>query len=289
MRLLPVLLLGALITGCSTRHKGSYEVAQAVAPAGSTDALKAEADAAWAQRSDKTQLQAALAKYEQLAAAEPTNREVVARLVRGWYFLGDGHETDEAAKLAAWDTSVSWGKRCLAINGDFAALLEKGDEKEATAVRVLGAEDVPCLYWTSTALGKWAKLSGLGKTLANLPTVKAYMTRVGELEPAYFYGGPDRYWGAYYAAIPSFSGQDLGKSKEYLDKSIAAYPDYLGTTVLLAEFWAVKSQDKAAFEAALNQVLAANPDAIPEVAPENRAEQGKARALLAKTSDLFAD
>ncbi len=288
MRLL-VALSALLLAGCSTRQQASYSMVQASGSSDAAQSALAEADALWEQRGDKAQLQAALAKYEIAAKGDPTNRHALGRLVRGWYFLGDAHETDDAAKLAAWDTSVTWGKACLAINTEFTALLAKGDEKEATAVRVLKAEDVPCLYWTSTALGKWAKLSGLGKTLANLPTVKAYMTRVSELEPTYFYSGPDRYWGAYYAAIPSFSGQDLGKSKAYLEKAIAAHPAYLGTTVILAEFWAVKSQDKATFESALNQVLAANPDEIPEVAPENRAEQAKARRLLAQQSELFAN
>lgn len=290
MRITTLVLAGALLAGCSTKHKGTYEMAQSTAGAvGSAGQLKIEADALWEQRSDKAQLQAALAKYEQAIAADPTNREIAGRLVRGWYFLGDAHETDDDAKLAAWDVSITWGKRCLAINQDFTALLEKGDEKEATAVRVLTEDDVPCLYWTSSALGKWAKMSGLGKTLKNLPTVKAYMTRVGELDPDFYFSGPDRYWGAYYAAIPSFAGQDLDLSREHLDKAIAANPEYLGTTVILADYWAVKTQDKAAFEAALNTVLAANPDAVAEIASENRAEQAKARALMAKKSDLFAD
>lgn len=288
MRFLPI-LLATLMIGCANKQQASYSMVEATGTADAGAAALAEADALWEQRGDKAQLQAALAKYEIAAKADPTNRHVAGRLVRGWYFLGDVHETEDAARLAAWDTSITWGKSCLAINTEFTALLEKGDEKEATAVRLLGEQDVPCLYWTSTALGKWAKLSGLGKTLANLPTVKAYMTRVSELSPTYFHSGPDRYWGAYYAAIPSFSGQDLGKSKAYLEKAAAANPEHLGTTVIMAEFWAVKSQDKAAFEAALNAVLAANPDTTPEIAPENRAEQAKARRLLAQTSELFAN
>jgi hypothetical protein len=288
MRLLPV-LLASLLIGCSTKQKATYSMVEATGSADAGASALAEADALWEQRGDKAQLQAALAKYEIAAKADPTNRHVLGRLVRGWYFMGDTQETEDAARLAAWDTSITWGKACLAVNAEFTALLEKGDEKEATAVRVLTEEDVPCLYWTSTALGKWAKLSGLGKTLANLPTVKAYMTRVSELSPTYFHSGPDRYWGAYFAAIPSFSGQDLGKSRTYLEKAMAANPEHLGTTVILAEFWAVKSQDKATFESALNQVLAANPDTTPEIAAENRAEQAKARRLLAQQGELFAN
>lgn len=283
-----VLIAGLALTGCSTKHAGTYEVATANTAAGSSEALMAEAEALWAQRTDLAMLQAALGKYEQVAAADPTNREAVARLVRGYYFLGD-RQTDKDQKLATWDTAITWGKRCLAINTEFTELLEKGDETEATAARAFTEEDVPCLYWTSSALGKWAKLSGLGKTLKNLPTVKAWMTRVQELDPDYFYSGPDRYWGAYYAAIPSFAGRDLDKSRRHLDAAIAAHPEYLGTKVILAEYWARGSQDRETFVTALQEVLDADPDVLDDIAAENRAEQDKARALLANVDEYFAE
>ena len=52
----------------------------------------------------------------------------------------------------------------------------------------------------------------LSKTLKFLPTVKAYMSKTEELDSTYYFHGPARYWGAYYAALPSFAGQDLDKS-----------------------------------------------------------------------------
>ena len=284
-------LLIALDLACA-KHGGTYEVASApTQPVASetVSTLKAEADAAWANRGDKAQLQVALQKYEALYATNPADRDIALYLVRGWYFLGDGHETDKAAKLAAWATAIEWGRRCLAINSEFTGLLAKGDETEATASRAFTSADVPCLYWTSSALGKWAKASGIAVTLKHLPTVKAYMTRVGELEPTYYYSGPDRYWGAYYAAIPSFAGKDLGKSHDYFDKALATYPDFLGTHVLLAGEWAVKKQDKATFEKELNWVLQAPVDRLPEVKPEMEAEQRKAKALLDAEADLFGN
>ncbi len=283
-------LVLTLVAGCA-KQAGTYEIAAATATVApdAKAALKAEAEALWAERGDKTKLQAALQKYEQAYALDPMDRDTAHHLLRGWYFLGDGHETEKEAKLAAWEPAIDWGKKCLAINAEFRGLLSKGDEDEASAARALTKEDVPCAYWTSSALGKWAKMSGLTTTLKHLPTVKAYMTRVGELDPTFYYNGPDRYWGAYFAAIPSFAGQDLVKSKDYFDKAIAAHPTFLGTHVLVAAEWAVKTQNKAVFESELNMVIAAPVDALPEVKPEMEAEQRKAKELLAKTADLFAN
>ncbi len=290
MRISIVAACSLLFTiGCGKKQKGAYEVAKASGEATAFDALKSDADALWAKRSDTESLKAALVKYESAYNANPTDRETAARLTRGWYFLGDAHESEKDAKNTAFDTAVSWGKRCLAINADFKAKLDKGDAKEAEVVAALVKEDVPCMYWTSSALGKWAKLNGILTSLKHIDTVKAYMNRIGDLQPDYFYHGPDRYWGAYYSLIPSFSGRDLGKSKSHFDKSIAGSPQYLGTQVLVADTWAVNSQDKETYLRMLQAVIDANPGDDPDIGAENRAEQAKAKRLLGQADERFAN
>jgi len=277
----------AMLTACGPKAGGTYEVAAATGDASAADSIKAEADALWAERGDKAKLQAALTKYEQAYAANPTNQELTVKLTRGYYFLGDAHESDQDAKMAQWDTAIGWGKKCMALNKDFTALLDKGDEDEATAVRATTKGDVPCMYWMATALGKWAKANGIAKSLKHLPTVKAFIGRVSELDPSYFHAASDRYWGAYYSVIPSFAGQDLDKSKAHFDKSIAAAPEYFGTKVLMAENLAVKQQDQAMFDKLLDEVIAGDAAAVPAITPENTVEQAKAKALKAKKSEFF--
>jgi hypothetical protein len=291
------IVLSLVLAGCA-RTVDAYKITTAPVPATTSAApeaaaaratARAAADALWEQRGDKAKLQEALAAYGALQAQDPADREVAVRLVRGWYFLGDGHETDKAARQAAWSTAIDHGRRCLAMNTDFTGLLAKGDETEESAARAFTKDDVACLYWTSSALGKWAKAEGLVTTLQHIGTVKAWMRRVGELDPTYYYGGPDRYFAAVYAASPSFAGQDLGKSKELFDKVIAAYPSFLGHYVLKSEMWATKSQQREAFRTGLEWVLAQPVDALADVKPEMEAEQRKARALLATEGDYFAN
>ena len=283
-------LAALALSACGQKQTGTYTVAAATAavdPSG-FDAIKAEADALWGDRGDRAKLEAAIAKYEAAQTAKPADREVAVRLARAYYFLGDTH-LDGDERLAAWDKSITAGKRCIAINNEFVTLLEKGDETEQTAVRVLKADDAPCLYWTSTALGKWAKMQGLGTTLKHIGTVEAYMRRVTELTPTYFFHAPDRYWGAYFALIPSFKGQDLGKSKTHLDASLAGSPQYLPTKVIYADAWAVASQDKAAYQRMLEEVIAADPGQDPDCKAENVAAIDQAKKLLAQADDRFVN
>jgi hypothetical protein len=94
---------------------------------------------------------------------------------------------------------------------------------------------------------------------------------------------------SYYAALPSFAGQDLPKSRELYEKAIAANPNHFGNRVLFAEFWATRTQDKAVFTEQLNFVINGDPNSMPDIVPEQEAEQRKAKDLLAKAGDLFAE
>ncbi len=288
MRFSAVILTILFSQACS-KHSGSYEQLQASGTTEQSEQLTTEADAAWEERDDEAKLRLALDKYEAAYKANPTNRHAAVRLTRGWYWLGDVKVEGKDAKLAAWDTAVQWGARCMAVNTEFTGLLEKGNEKESTAIRAMGKEDVPCLYWTASALGKWAKLTGFTTLLKHKDTVKAYITKVDEIDNSFYYAAPDRYWGAYYAIAPSFAGGDLNKSKVHFIKSIEAAPGYLATKVLYAQYYATKMQDKSLFDQMLSEVLNADAEAIAELAPENRAEQVKAKKLLDTKSDYFAN
>ena len=281
-------IAAVLLAGCG-KKPGSYEMTSA-AESSASDTLNSQAEEAWAQRNDKAQLTAALNTYEQLFVADPTNKEIAARLVRGWYFYGDAHEQELEAKKVAWDKAITFGQTCLAINADYKAILEKEGKREDAAA-ALTKEDVPCTYWYASALGKWAKESGLATTLKHIGAAKAFISKVQELDPTFFYGAPHRYWGAYYAGLPSFAGQDLDRSKKEFETAIEIAPDYLGTRILLADYWATKNQDQyAIFDEMVQYVMASDAYALdPELIPENLAEIEKAKALWAARSDKFLD
>jgi hypothetical protein len=283
MRSVAVLALAA----CAPKQRESFDVPEAAAAPEPASPERAEGDALWEQRADRDKLVAALAKYEIAMSTDARDRHVGERLTRGWYFLGDAYETEDEARIAAWDQSIGWGKRCLAINPQISALLAKGDETDATAIRAATIEDVPCLFWTATSLGRWAMLKGPAATLAHVATVKAYIERIDDLDPDFYFRAADRYWGVYYASIPSFAGKDLEKSKQHFDSALEHAPGFVGTKVLLAETWAVETKDRATFETSLNDVLAADENALPEIRPEVLAEKRKAAALLAREDELF--
>ena len=280
------LVAGLLLAAGCGKSPGAYTSA-AVSETESSAAV-AKADGLWAQRLDEAKLEESIRAYEAALAEEGPSLHVLQRLVRAWYFWGDAFTDDKDVQIERYEKAIEYGKQCLGTNEAFAAAIE-GGEKEKDAVVHAKADDVPCLYWTATALGKWGVAMGISRTLKHIPTVKAYMTKVQELDGTYYNHGPDRYWGAYYAKLPSFAGRDFEQSATHLAASIEGAPHYLPTRVIRAADLAVGTGDLAMFDEDILHVLAANPNQVPaaDVMPENVRDMEKARALWAKRSELF--
>ena len=282
---IPLLALAAL-TGCAKAPTAA--VAAAAQADVDASALIEKADAMWPDRADEETLGEILATYEQAFHADPTNRHVLIRLTRGWYFWGDAFSDDKDTKVERWSKALEFGQACVALNEAVANQLNSG-VKPAEAISAATVDDVGCIYWTATALGKWGKIQSLSKTLKHLPTVKAYVTQAEALDPAYYHYGPARYWAAYYSALPSFAGQDYEKSASYFDAAIEAAPYYLPTRVLRAEYLAVGTQDVKLFDEDLAFVIDADPNMNPEagITAENIKDIEKAKSIQAKRSELF--
>jgi hypothetical protein len=265
-------------------------------PSGAGD--DAAAEAAWAQRGDRAQLEAAIAAWERVAAASagndaaaPATAQTWAKLARAYYFLADGHlrkqGTTSPAYLDAFEKGTAAGERGLAAaNAEFKRRVVAGDKVE-DAIKVAGSESLGAMYWYAANLGKWSRAKGFATTLGNKDRVKGVMTRALELDAAFFHGGPHRYFGAFYAVAPSFAGGDLDKSREHFEKSIALAPGYAGTKILMAETYAAKKQDAALFDRLIAEVLAMPDTAIPGLEPETRVEKEKALELKAKRDEIF--
>ncbi len=276
-----------LLIGCGASRQSSYvEAAKTSAPpAAAAEAdIAARALAAWSARDDGAKLKEALALYEKIAANSGT-RATYSRLSRGHYLLAAGHLKKEEDILAAHHKGAGYGERILGLRPEFLTCIK--DSKDYECLNVCKKEDVPGIYWAYGNLGKWSVLKGFTTVVKNKSKLKAFVDAAAKLDPTFYHGAPDRGLGAYYAKAPSFAGGDLVKSKIHFDKSLALAPNYLGTKVLMAEYWTVKKQDRKLFEKLLKEVIAADPNIVPDIAPIQKIEQRKAKKLLTQAEELF--
>lgn len=251
-----------------------------------TDSLRADADAAWEEREDPDRLLESILLYKKVARSAPSDRDVLVRLSRALYFYADGYLTRDEDRLSKLDQGTYYGEKALALNPAFKAKIDAG-VPIIEALEVLGEKDCEAVYWTAANLGKWAKLKGIPTVLRNTALFKAMMERADDLDDTYNYGGPSRTWGAYYAAAPSIVGGDLAKSRAYFEKALAIAPDFFATKVLMAELYAPKANDRQLFEELLKSVIDGDPNILPDVVPEQKVEQAKARRLLAGIEQYF--
>ncbi|NVB38932.1 hypothetical protein G6O69_13910 [Pseudenhygromyxa sp. WMMC2535] len=217
-------------------------------------------------------------------ATTSENAEALAMLTRAHYFLADAYLRDNAADyLDHLDRGVWWGERALmAVSPEFATEMTAG-AKFHEAIVLVGAEGLPAMYWYASALGKWARARGYGVLVRQRDNIQATMTHIMALDPSYYHGGPDRYFGAYYAVAPEFTDGDLDKSRQHYEASLEIAPHFIGTKVLMAENLAVKLGDEALFDRLLQEVLDADlGTAPPELQPEFNVEKIKAQELLKK-------
>lgn len=301
--------LGAMIAcGASPQNLSNKTNRQALSAdkASQHSQLVAEGDALWKERSDRTKLEGALAKWEQAVGLKDDDWKTYAKLSRGYYFLADGYLAfdamgggypydpdgvkDQKANSEFLNTHLRGiehaEKGLAAVSPDFEKRVLSGIRAE-DAVVVIERKGIELVYWYASNLGKWAKAKGFSTVLKHKDRIFKMISHVYKTAPDYFHGAADRYFGAFYAVAPAFAGGDLDKSKSHFEATIAKEPNYLGSYVLAAELYTTKAQAPEAFDEFLAKVMSTPADALPDVAPENAIEKKKAQALIAKKADLF--
>jgi hypothetical protein len=246
-----------------------------------------EGEKDWAHRDDRSSLIHAMEKFSKVAAANPGNYEVQELLCRGYYLLADSHTDDMDEKKKFWELSIAWGQRAMATNPDFRRRVVDGHEPMENALDALKKSQVDAVYWTAASVGKWTFHSGTADRLANRNKITKLIQRVEQLDPDYFYGAVNRYWGMYYAVAPFIAGGSMQKSLEHFRRAFKAANNYFGSHVLFAETYAARKADKALFRRELEFVLKGRPESLPDIVPEQMLEQKKAKHMLETIDNYF--
>ncbi len=283
-----LLLTLSFFAGCAAQRQAGWE-REIIKAEGDAAQLIAEANTYWAQRQEVAQLEKAIELYEQAAAIDQQNLDLFILLARAHYFLADAYlQDDEEQQTEMYDKSLAYAEKAMALHPEFKVRVEAGEEVE-DAIQVLDKAYVGAIYWGSASLGKWGLNKGLPTILKNKERGRKMMERCVELDETYFYGGPHRWFGGYYAKLPSIAGRDLDKSKEHFEKSLEIVPNYFGTRILRAEHYSLNSQDKELYRSDLEFVLDTPADVIPDIVPEQKVEKKKAAVMLEVIDDKFLE
>jgi predicted anti-sigma-YlaC factor YlaD len=183
-----------------------------------------------------------------------------------------------------------YGRRGLEVNhrGFTAAL--RADPK--AAVRVATKRDVPLLYWTATAWGAAIAVSkDTPDLVADLPKVEALIDRALELDEKFDDGAIHTLLISYEMARPGVNADEAARrATQHFQRAVELSGGGLAAPlVTCAEAVCVQKQQRAEFEKLLRQALAIDADQKPEWRLTNLVMQRRARWLLSREDELFAE
>lgn len=292
---LGVLTLSAALAACASAGRtAAWEREDGAAAAvGGIDAVveRATGDELWAQRDDRAKLEGAIAAWEKAVSADPKDGATLTKLARAYYFLSDGFIALEPeakkAELAAYQKGVDFGERALLVlEPEFEADM-KAKKSFEDGIRKISSKGMEAAYWYCTNLGRFASNQGLSERLYYKDKLKTAMERILELDPKFYYGAADRYFGAFYTVLPGFAGKDTDRAARHFASSLEYAPEYLSTKVVQAQFLAKDLDDEDMFRQLLEAVLASPDTDNVDIAPENRAAKRHAKKMLDEIDEIF--
>ena len=160
-----------------------------------------------------------------------------------------------------------------------------------TAVKAANKADVPMLYWTAASWGSAISVSKDHPDLiADQPTVEALIDRALELHEEFDSGAIHSFLIAYESSRPGGAGDPAERARKHFDRATAlSGGQQAGPLVTLAESVSVEKQDRKEFEELLKRSLLIDVNARPEFRLTNLIMQRRARWLLARVDQLFAN
>jgi tetratricopeptide (TPR) repeat protein len=222
--------------------------------------LRERADALWSERSDPEKAKEALTAYEALLAEHPGDGDLLVRIARLAYWIGRNiEEKNRAEGIVYYERAEGYGRRASA-----AAPGQAGG-----------------YYFMAASIARRLDLKADISIVLEVRGIRKLNENAATRDPGFFYGGPDRLFCYFYTNLPGLIGGSTGKAIEHGRRAVAAFPDYAGNRVALAEAYHRDGNNLMALQE-LEAALATPDDAIPDTVPEQRFEKRKAEALYRK-------
>ncbi len=224
------------------------------------DDPRPKAAALWEAREDLGTAERAIEAYQAILQKRADDGEALLRLSRLHYWIGQNLESASREK----------------------ALAHYGKGREYGQSAAKAAPDDPGGYFFEAAnLARENNLKGTFSNLFGIGTVRKLNEKAASLSPDYFYGGPDRFFCAYYTKLPGLFGGDRDKAIEHGRRAVESFPDYAGNRYFLAEAYRKAGMTDLARKE-LAAAAALPDDAHPDAVPEQRMEKRRAAALRAE-------
>ena len=150
---------------------------------------------------------------------------------------------------------------------------------------------MPLLYWTAASWGAAISVSkDQPELVADQLIVEALIDRALELDEKFENGAIHSFLISYETSRQGATGDPAERARKHFARAVELSGGHsAGPYIALAEAVSVEKQDRAEFERLLQRALAIDPDKKPEMRLANLIYQRRARWLLARADELFAE
>jgi hypothetical protein len=282
-----VILLSFLFTGCSsTRTRMMVD---------SMEPLMEKMNAAINKHTDvqmvKDAMPAGLLQLDGLIEASPNNTKILVKAAEGYngysFVFVEGKDPERAKKL--YLRAFGYAQRALKQEKKFADAFDGPIEEFKASLDVFDKEDVPALFWTSSAWLSWVGLNvDDPEIFLALPKIKAMLNRGLELDEAYKHGIAHAVLGVLYSTRPKAFGGKPELAQAEFDRAFElSNRKMLVFLYMYAKHYTYQIQDRDLCIKTLNEVIAAPDDLFPENGFINAAAKIKAKKLLKNVDNIF--
>ena len=220
--------------------------------------LLEKAEILWTEREDLGKAREGIAAYEVLLMENPEDYNILLRLSRLHYWVGQISEaTDKEEALAHYGKGAEYGKKASGIN----------------------PEKPGGYFFEAANLARKNNLKGKFSNLLGISKVKKLNKKTAGIDPDYFFRGTDRFFCAFYTKLPGLLGGSTSKAIEFGMRAVAAYPNYAGNRYFLAEAYMKDGKNDLARKE-LEAAADLSDFEFPDTVPEQRMEKKRAEALL---------
>jgi predicted anti-sigma-YlaC factor YlaD len=300
LRLSGVLLCSLLtVQGCSVKQLALKKAADTLADSGTT----------YASDNDPELIRSAapfsLKLMDSILVEVPQHRGLLTAAASGYTGYTYAFVQQEAEVLEDTDVASAAAGRARAkllytrayhyavagLDVAHPGLSTRMQQDPRAALSITRRDDVPLLYWNAASLGA---LIGLSKDdpelVARVPVVEALIDRALVLNESYDAGAIHTFLISYEMVRQARRGDPAASARAHFQRAVQLSDGYQAAPyVALAEAVCVGQQNRAEFELLLHQALAVDVDTRPQWRLANVVMQRRARWLLARTDQLFAE
>lgn len=246
-------LYGVGVSGLAWGLSDGLSAQTVSAPGKSPESAQEQAMRLWPDRGDPAKVQSLLQALDAWSQAEPRRPDPLILYSRTTYF-------------------AIYMMELLSSREEKMALIMKGLEAGRHAAR-LAPSNPGGDFWAACNLAVYGTLKGIMESVSSYSEIKERLAKVEKREPHYFHGGVYRFNGRLIDQVPASVRFAFGYSMkdallEY-EKALKIEPRYIQTHYFFGEAL-LQNGDTVKARAVVAEALASAPDALPEIAPENR-------------------